>query len=61
VRELNAQGVTIVLTTHYQEETEALRETIVIVNPGAVAACEPTRQLLSRLDRKAVVITPQSP
>lgn len=61
VQELNAQGVTIVLTTHYLEEAQALCDTIAIVNHGQVVACEPTRQLLGRLDTKSVVITPQAP
>jgi ABC-2 type transport system ATP-binding protein len=61
VQALNARGVTIVLTTHYLEEAEALCDTIAIVNHGEVVACEPTRTLLGRLDTKAVVITPQTP
>ena len=61
VRELNARGVTIVLTTHYLEEAQELCDTIAIVNHGEVVACEPTKQLLGRLDTKAVVITPQAP
>ena len=61
VRELNARGVTIVLTTHYLEEAQELCDTIAIVNHGQVVACEPTRTLLGRLDTKAVVITPQAP
>jgi ABC-2 type transport system ATP-binding protein len=61
VRELNSRGVTIVLTTHYLEEAQALCDTIAIVNHGEVVACEPTRQLLGRIDTKSVVITPQTP
>ena len=61
VQALNAQGVTIVLTTHYLEEAEALCDTIAIVNRGEVVACETPAQLLTRLDSKAVVITPQTP
>jgi ABC-2 type transport system ATP-binding protein len=61
VQELNSRGVTIVLTTHYLEEAQALCDTIAIVNHGQVVACEPTRQLLGRLDTKSVVITPQTP
>jgi ABC-2 type transport system ATP-binding protein len=61
VQELNARGVTIVLTTHYLEEAQALCDTIAIVNRGAVVACEPTRTLLRRIDTRSVVITPQEP
>jgi ABC-2 type transport system ATP-binding protein len=61
VQELHAEGVTIVLTTHYLEEAQELCDTIAIVNHGQVVACEPTRNLLRRLDTRAVVITPTSP
>jgi ABC-2 type transport system ATP-binding protein len=57
---LNKQGVTIVLTTHYLEEAQQLCDTIAIVNRGEVVACEPTRQLLRRIDTRTVVITPQA-
>ena len=61
VEALNAQGVTIVLTTHYLEEAEALCDTIAIVNRGKVVACQPTRELIGRLDQRAMVITPLDP
>ena len=61
VEGLNHQGVTVVLTTHYLEEAEALCDTIAIVNRGEVVACESTRDLLRRLDRRAVVVTPEAP
>jgi ABC-2 type transport system ATP-binding protein len=61
VRRLNASGVTVVLTTHYLEEAQELCDTIAIVNQGALVACEPTGQILKRLDGKTLVITPQSP
>ena len=59
VRQLNQQGVTIVLTTHYLEEAQELCDTIAIVNNGAIVACEPTPQLLRRLDTRNVVVTPE--
>ena len=59
VQELNARGVTIVLTTHYLEEAQALCDRIAIVNHGRVVACEPTAELLRRVDTRAVVITPE--
>ena len=61
VQELNARGVTIVLTTHYLEEAEALCDRIAIVNRGEVVACEPTRDLVGRLDTRSVVISPVAP
>jgi len=61
VRELHAQGVTIVLTTHYLEEAQELCDEIAIVNHGEVVACEPKDQLLKRLDTKTLVIEPVSP
>lgn len=61
VRALHASGVTIVLTTHYLEEAQELCDTIAIINHGAVIACEPTARLISRLDQKTLVVTPQAP
>jgi len=57
VRKLNAQGVTIVLTTHYLEEAEELCDRIAIINHGKVIANEPTRELVSKAQEKAVVVT----
>ena len=57
VRHLNATGVTIVLTTHYLEEAEQLCDRIAIIHHGRVIANEPTRQLVSRAQEKAVVVT----
>ncbi|MGZ9100763.1 MAG: ABC transporter ATP-binding protein [Brevundimonas sp.] len=59
VRALNAEGVTILLTTHYLEEAQELCDTIAIMNRGEVVACEPTAQLLRRLDTRNVVVTPE--
>jgi ABC-2 type transport system ATP-binding protein len=61
VVELNRKGVTVVLTTHYLEEAQELCDTIAIVNRGEVVACEPTSQLLRRLDTRTVVIAPREP
>ena len=61
VRELHAQGTTIILTTHYLEEAEELCDSIAIVNHGEIVACEPTPKLLARLDYKTLVIEPKEP
>lgn len=61
VRSLHERGVTIVLTTHYLEEAQELCDTIAIIHHGEVIACEPTPNLIGRLDRKTLVVTPQAP
>jgi ABC-2 type transport system ATP-binding protein len=57
VRELNENGVTIVLTTHYLEEAEELCDEIAIIHHGEVIACDSTQALLRRLDNKTLTIT----
>jgi ABC-2 type transport system ATP-binding protein len=59
VRKLNADGVTIVLTTHYLEEAQEMCDQIAIINHGQVAACEPTPKLLRRLNYKTLVVRPE--
>lgn len=56
VRQLNAQGTTIVLTTHYLEEAQELCDRIAIINQGKLVACENTGDLLNRLDSKALTL-----
>ncbi len=58
VRRLNADGVTVVLTTHYLEEAQEMCDEIAIVNHGEVVACEKTDTLLKRLDYKTLVVRP---
>jgi len=57
VRELNKQGTTVLLTTHYLEEAEELCDTIAVINHGEVVACEKKSTLLKRFDSKQLVIT----
>ncbi|MEM6652275.1 MAG: ABC transporter ATP-binding protein [Pseudomonadota bacterium] len=59
VRELHANGTTIILTTHYLEEAEELCDEIAIISHGQVLAQEPTPQLLARLDQRLLKITPR--
>lgn len=57
VSEMNAEGVTVVLTTHYLEEAEQLCERIAIINHGKVIANKPTRELVEMAREKIVVLT----
>jgi ABC-2 type transport system ATP-binding protein len=49
IRELNAAGHTIVLTTHYLEEAEALCGRIGMLKQGRIVALDTTRNLLTRV------------
>ena len=57
VRSLHAQGVTVVLTTHYLEEAEELCDRVAIINHGQVIANEETRALVGMAQEKAVEVT----
>jgi ABC-2 type transport system ATP-binding protein len=61
VRDLNARGTTILLTTHYLEEAEELCDRIAIIDRGKVVACETTEALLRRIDAKELHITVAEP
>ncbi|HJZ92765.1 MAG TPA: ABC transporter ATP-binding protein [Gemmataceae bacterium] len=50
VRALSAAGVTIVYTSHYMEEVQALCPRIAILDHGKVIACDTRTNLLRRLD-----------
>ncbi|MBH5321139.1 ABC transporter ATP-binding protein [Aurantiacibacter sediminis] len=54
VGELNAEGVTVVLTTHYLEEAEELCERVAIINHGELIANKPTRELIGMMGEKIV-------
>lgn len=48
MRELHTQGHTIVLTTHYLEEAQALCPRIALLNQGKIVALDDTKKLLSK-------------
>ena len=57
LKDLNARGTTILLTTHYLEEAEALCDRVAIINHGQLVAHDTTKALLRRIDNKAVILT----
>ena len=54
MREINRNGTTILLTTHYLEEAEQMCDRIAIMNHGELVALEPTRELVRRLSRRTL-------
>ena len=56
MKELNSKGTTIILTTHYLEEAEALCEKIAILNKGELIACNETADLLAKVNLKSMKI-----
>lgn len=57
VSELNRDGVTVVLTTHYLEEAEELCDRIAIINHGQLIANKPTQELIGMAREKIVAVT----
>ncbi|SMC12740.1 Daunorubicin/doxorubicin resistance ATP-binding protein DrrA [Roseovarius aestuarii] len=60
IRKLNAQGMTIILTTHYLEEAEEMCDEIAIINHGSLVARDSTANLLGRLDTRTMLIQPDA-
>ncbi len=61
MRQLNDEGVTVVLTTHYLEEAEQMCDRIAIIDEGAVVISDDKTALLRRMDEKRMVITLAEP
>jgi ABC-2 type transport system ATP-binding protein len=56
VKGLNEAGTTVLLTTHYLEEAEALCDRIAIIDRGKVVAHDLTKTLLSKMDSKILTV-----
>jgi ABC-2 type transport system ATP-binding protein len=56
LKELNRQGTTILLTTHYIEEAEALCKNVAIIKEGEIIKCEPIKELLRSMERHTYVV-----
>jgi ABC-2 type transport system ATP-binding protein len=56
LREINANGTTIILTTHYLEEAESLCRHIAIINHGRIAERAKMNELLRRLHTETFVL-----
>ena len=61
LREINAAGTTIILTTHYLEEAEHLCRNLAIIDRGAIVASGPMKALLARLDVEGFLLDIDGP
>ncbi|MCB0327406.1 MAG: ABC transporter ATP-binding protein [Bdellovibrionales bacterium] len=61
VLRLRDQGVTIVLTTHYIEEAEAMADRVGIINKGKIALVEDKNRLLEKFGHKKLILTLAKP
>ena len=56
VAKLKKQGVTIILTTHYIEEAEAIADRIAVINGGEILLIEDKDALIARMGKKKIRI-----
>jgi len=61
VDRLRAAGTTIILTTHYIEEAEAIADRVAVINQGRILLVEEKERLLHRMGRKQLTIELQEP
>ena len=61
LREINKQGVTIILTTHYLEEAELLCRNIAIIDSGVIVENTTIKALLAKLDKETFVLDLKQP
>ncbi|WP_289154296.1 ABC transporter ATP-binding protein [uncultured Salipiger sp.] len=61
VADLKARGVTIILTTHYIEEAEAIADRIGVINNGEILLVEEKASLMKRLGRKELRVELDEP
>ena len=61
VEGLKAQGVTIILTTHYLEEAEAIADRVAVINRGEILLVDDKEALMRRMGRKTLTIELHAP
>jgi ABC-2 type transport system ATP-binding protein len=61
MRELRAQGVTIILTTHYIGEAEEMADRVGVISRGALILVEEKRALMDKLGKRELTLTLAEP
>ncbi len=61
VRELKEKGVTIILTTHYIEEAEAISDRVSVINNGEIIVTDNKNDLMQKMGQKNLTIEFQEP
>ena len=56
VEKLRQTGVTIILTTHYIEEAEAIADRVAVINQGEIIVVEDKKELLKKMGHKTLTI-----
>jgi len=56
VEDLRKTGVTIILTTHYIEEAEAIADRVGVINQGEIILVEETKELLKKMGHKKLTV-----
>ena len=56
VENLRKTGVTIILTTHYIEEAEAIADRVGVINQGEIVIVDETKELLKKMGHKKLTI-----
>ena len=56
VEDLRKTGVTIILTTHYIEEAEAIADRVGVINQGEIIVVEETKELLKKMGHKKLQV-----
>ena len=60
VEDLRQTGVTIILTTHYIEEAEAIADRVAVINQGEIIVIDKTSELLKKMGHKKLMINLQN-
>lgn len=61
VRELRADGVTIILTTHYIEEAEEIADRVAVINKGEIIVVDDKAELMRKLGKKQLCLELHAP